>query len=240
MAQDTTDKTVVDPLQAFDTHRKRRQLQKELDEYCWTLPEVEALQAAGREDVNASREYQSLLGYIEASKARGDFKDRTQFTRSEAVAHMGLPEGTEIFSTGEIRAITQSDELRPALTDAMNQAQRENRIWNPAKGEPVHFAGESLTEGTSEFATFDKEIDGKLGAVAAREKMLSIITETENEFSAVVEGRNLPERHGKRYAREYLERQVKKVIECQHPRCSPETIPGYTEINNQIAALQSA
>ena len=150
MADKPTSKTAG---QVFQEMLAEQEADRIAREHVWTLGEVEAWKARKAQlgvvgDNDKVKELNELHPIIEASNARGDFRQPWQMSRDEIREHMAAKGVTgPLWSTAEMKAIVGDPALSKDYLAEVQQAQREGRlIMGPGtnKGEYHHFAGESF------------------------------------------------------------------------------------------------
>jgi hypothetical protein len=247
MAKETTvTGETVTAADAFLEHRQRVNAEAELAAYKWTLPEVEKLKAglAGTGDAEADlvryNKYQALTPYIEASRQRGEWKSKVDFTRAEAQAYIAEKGVTgDVWSVGEMNAIYRNPELYKEYGEELNRAKAEGRIFNPdpvatMTGADLHFAGEGTRKNTPESEAFTRELNGKLESIDVYLRAAELVAET----TAGAETMD-PKQVGKRTLLGYLERQHAKIVALDQPLYPVNTLDGFAGLESGMAILQN-
>jgi hypothetical protein len=231
---------------AFIEHKAEREAAAELEAYQWSLEEVEAIRHRGLNgtgdtdaDMAALERYKALKPFFEASRQRGDYTAREDFTRDEAQAFIEARGITgEVWSIGELNAIMTTPELASDYGAEVNRAQAEGRLWNPnpqetMAGKTHHFMGEHTKAGTPEGEAFKKRLNDKLERVDIHKRARALVNET-REHGATLD----VEKHGKRTVRGYYEKQLEKIQQLDLPQYPVRDIEGYLGIEATLNELE--
>lgn len=216
----------VDPAAAFQSIQEREAKQRELEQHKWTLDEVQELDRRSRLDVAATREYEALLPYIEASNKRGDFLYPHQMDRKQAQEYAESKGARgEVWSGAELRVISNTPDLWREYGKDIRLAQDTGRLFGGREG--ANFAGEDQREGTPGHERFKRELNAKLERIDHYRQAQQLITAA-HDYAEELQAAGMQPRS---ISRE-LKKRVEQITALDHRYYPVREIPGYRELED--------